>query len=173
MKPETSPLRIIDFAITKLDFEMIFTPEPDGDMISIFQSYPLEIDFDLERDGYLRTFIKAEINKNKEIAGYSISAEAVCIFEFDNKEDLPGDVKRSMEGFSTIYIALNSLRGLISSFTANAPFGRYILPSIDLNDLIEKKKAAAVSEGVSKKGATKKTAVRNAARKKTKTMNKR
>lgn len=52
-------------------------------------------------------------------------------------------IGQSVEGYSSVYMALNSLRTLVSGFTANAPFGRYILPSIDLNDLIRKKRESA------------------------------
>jgi preprotein translocase subunit SecB len=53
--------------------------------------------------------------------------------------------------FSAVSIALNSLRGFISSLTANAPFGRYILPSIDVNDLFRQKAKVNVKPVVKRK----------------------
>jgi hypothetical protein len=150
MKPKVSPLQIIDFAITSFEFSMVY-PSAEEDVTVHFKNYDLDIDFGLSTDDFVRAFIKAEINRGENRKhGYSIFAEAVCIFSFEDA-GLPADVKNSLEGFSTIYIALNSLRGLISNFTANAPFGRYILPSIDLNDLIEKKKASLLKEGAVKR----------------------
>lgn len=141
MKPKPSPLQILDFAITSLEFKLILPENERVDLGKCFRSYEIDIDFGLSKDDFLKVYIKAEINKNRKLPGYSMSAEATCIFQF-NAADIEEDIQQQLEGFSTIYIALNSLRGLISNFTANAAFGRYILPSIDLNDLIEKKKKA-------------------------------
>lgn len=141
MKPQSSPLQILDFALTALEFKMIPPDSKQVDMIQYFRDYELDIDFTLSNDHFLNVYIKAEVNKDGKFPGYSMIVEAACIFKFD-AGDLEESIQLQLEGFSTIYIALNSLRGLISNFTANAPFGRYILPSIDLNDLIEKKKQA-------------------------------
>lgn len=139
MKPKPSPLQILDFALTKLEFKMIPPDNQKVDIVQSFKNYELDIDFGLLNSDFLKVYIKAEINRDEKLPGYSMIVEAACLFQFD-AGDLEVGVQRQLEGFSTIYIALNSLRGLISNFTANAPFGRYILPSIDLNDLIEKKK---------------------------------
>lgn len=141
MKPKLSPLQILDFAITELEFKLVL-PSEQVDLAQCFRDYELAIDFGLTKNDFLKVFIRAEINRDEKLPGYSILAEATCIFRCD-ADQLEESVQQQLEGFSTIYIALNSLRGLISSFTSNGPFGRYILPSIDLNDLIEKKKAEA------------------------------
>lgn len=143
MKPSASPLSIVDFAITSFDFKFI-TPT-DGSQIDVkklFSNYDIDIDFGIHSNEITHVYMRAKINCNEKEKkpGYFIDAEATCIFEFNEKIEISKDAKSSMEGFSTIYIALNTLRGFISQITANAPWGRYILPSIDLNDLIEKKK---------------------------------
>jgi hypothetical protein len=138
MKPIHSPLKIFDFAVTRMDFQFhpTTTKSPPA-----FEEYEIDIDFKIFRDRVLQVVIDVDINTtSKPLPGYSISAEVTCLFEFDKASKISADEKRSIEGFSTIYMALNSLRGLISSFTANAPFGRYVLPSLDLNDLIQKKR---------------------------------
>src|SRR6476469_7560474 len=135
MKPKESPLQLIDFAITAFEFSIDF-PEEEKGLSDIMKSYEIDIDFGLNSDHGLRALITAEINRGENrLPGYSLLAEVMCIFNFDHATKLTEAEKINLEGFSTIYIALNSLRGLISNFTANAPFGRYILPSIDLNDL--------------------------------------
>ncbi|MDB5246424.1 MAG: hypothetical protein JWQ40_818 [Segetibacter sp.] len=142
MKPNISPLHVLDFAITAMDFSIVSSQNEEEDLTSYFQKYEIDIDFTLSKDQFLTVYIKTEINRSEEkLPGYTLMAEAACIFKFDEEAGLPDNIQQNLEGFSTIYIALNSLRGLISNFTANGPFGRYILPSIDLNDLIEKKKA--------------------------------
>lgn len=142
MKPIASPLSIIDFAVTKLDYQFIPPNKAVADPTQVFGAYDLDLDFGIvSEDNYIKVFIKAEVNKGeKKLPGYSFLSEVACFFKYNENLSISDEVKDQLEGFSTIYIALNSLRGVISNFTANAPFGRYILPSIDLNDLIEKKK---------------------------------
>ena len=143
MKPSASPLSILDFAITGLDFK--FHTPADGSQIDVkklFSNYDIDIDFGIHNDEIIHVYMRAKINcsEKEKQPGYHIDAEATCIFEFNKEIEISKDAQNSMEGFSTIYIALNTLRGFISQITANAPWGRYVLPSIDLNDLIEKKK---------------------------------
>lgn len=143
MKPVSSPLNIIDFALLNVEFNYI---QPKGtkeiDIKKAFNTYDLDIDFAIDNDEIIQVFIKSEINRGKiRKPGYSIFVEIVCLFEFNSKLKLSEQDKKNIEGFSTIYIALNALRGFISQITANAPFGRYILPSVDLNDLINQKHA--------------------------------
>jgi len=144
MEAKRSPLQIVDFAITELDFKLVEleSSNPDLEIGILMNQYDINIDFDFYSGDLIRVAIRADINRaDKRLPGYSLFAESVCLFAFDNSTQLTDEARNALEGFSTIYIALNSLRGLISNFTANAPFGRYIMPSIDLNDLIEKKKS--------------------------------
>lgn len=152
MKAKISPLHIIDFAITNFEFDLVNLTVSQEELLSFFQKYEVDVDFEISAKDYIHVYIKAKINHVADpLPGYSINAGVTCIFHFDEQDALAEDVKNSLEGFSTIYIALNSLRGLISNFTANAPFGRYILPSIDLNDLIEQKKRSLEKKKQNKK----------------------
>jgi len=157
MKPIASPLNIVDFAIMDLQFKFIPSKENvEVDIRNIFIDYEIDIDFDIHNNDFIQVFIKTEINRGKNVLpGYSIAAEIACIFEFNKDMEISKESKSSIEGFSTIYIALNSLRGFISQVTANAPLGRYIFPSIDLNDLVDKKKKN-LSKNVNKKRAVNK-----------------
>lgn len=145
MKPISSPLNIVDFAVMNLEFNFIKPQsQTEIDFRKYFNEYELEIDFGIHSNEIIQVFIKAEINRvEKKLPGYSILAEVACIFEFNKKIEITPEAKNNIEGFSTIYIALNILRGFISQITANGPIGRYILPSIDLNELIERKKNAS------------------------------
>jgi preprotein translocase subunit SecB len=155
MKPNPSPLAIVDFAITRMDFR-ISSPDDDTDISELFSRYDIDIDFGVRKDETIQVWVRAKINADEELKGYSIDAEAGCFFSFDDNSNLPAQNRETLEGFSAIYIGLNSLRGLISSFTANAPFGRYILPSLDLNELIEQKKKQQQEKTVKKKLVKKK-----------------
>src|SRR5436853_5590460 len=122
MKPIPSPLNVVDFAIMNLEFNFIKPHNQDEiDFRKYFNEYELEIDFGIHSNKVIQVFIKAEINRvEKKLPGYSIMAEVACIFEFNEKIELPPETKNNIEGFSTIYIALNILRGFIGQVTANA-----------------------------------------------------
>lgn len=146
MKANLSPLNIIDIAVLNFEYSFIHT-EKEIDLKRNFDNYELDIDFSLSSNGFIQVFIKSEINRgSKKMPGYSILAEIVCVFEFNKEIKITPEEKNSIEGFSTIYIALNSLRGIISQFTGNAPLGKYILPSIDLNKLIGQKKELLIKK---------------------------
>jgi len=158
MKANASPLNILDFAITKMDFNILPPKSGEVDINSLFGSYEIDIDFGIHIEDHIQVYINAKINTQEKLPGYSLFAEAGCFFKFNEGIKLSAEQKADLQGYSTIYIALNTLRGLISSFTANAPFGRYILPSIDLNDLIAKKRASLeVNKKASKINNDKKT----------------
>lgn len=158
MKPVASPLDIIDFAIIKLEFNFV-PPEKDinEDLRKYFSEYPLDIDFTIHNSDSIQVVIKAAVNTaDKKLPGYSILAEAACLFEFNKKIAVTAETRKNIEGFSTIYIALNVLRSFISQVTSNGALGKYILPSIDLNDLITQKKNAYSNNKGAKKPTPKK-----------------
>ncbi len=142
MKPIASPLNIIDFALLEFEYKFVPPDEDSGvDLRQYFDDYELDIDFTINKSDSLQVFIKTSVNRGeKQLPGYSLQAEVACIFQFDENIQITEQERSSIEGFSTIYIALNSLRGFISQFTSSGPLGRYMFPSIDLNDLINKKK---------------------------------
>ena len=140
MKPQLSPLELNDFAIINCNFK--FTAPPNKTNIrKVFEEYLLDIDFAIVKDEEnTRVFIKIAINQgDNNLPGYSIFAEGVAIFELIANDTLSEEDKKSLLQYSAVSIALNSLRGFISSLTANAPFGKYILPSIDVNNLFQQK----------------------------------
>ena len=140
MKAQFSPLALIDFAIINSNFKFI----PSSDEINIREVsavYDIDIDFAIIQElDSTRVFIKTAINNVEEQKpGYAIFAEGVGVFQLTADDKLTEEDKKSLLQYSAVSIALNSLRGFISSLTANAPFGRYILPSIDVNKLFHQK----------------------------------
>jgi hypothetical protein len=145
MKPVASILKIVDFSIMQLHFDFVMSKDANDrkNPITYFKDYEIDLDFSVHEDRYFQIIMAVEINNiEKPLPGYKLSAKVATLFQFGDTSSITPDQKKSIEGFSTVYIALNNLRGIISGFTANAPFGRYTLPSIDLNDLIMKKKFA-------------------------------
>lgn len=140
MKPQLSPLLLNDFAIINCNFEFSAPPEK-VDLKKIVDDYLLDIDFAIVKENdSTRVFIKTAINHGDNILpGYSIFAEGVAIFELSETSPLSEEDRKSLLQYSAVSIAINSLRGFITSLTANAPFGKYILPSIDVNNLFQQK----------------------------------
>lgn len=158
MKPQLSPLVLNDFAIINCNFK--FTAPPDKtDIRKIVEEYALDIDSAIVKDkDNTRIFIKTAINQgDNNLPGYSIFAEGVAIFELISTNSLSEEDKKSLLQYSAVSIAINSLRGFISSLTSNAPFGKYILPSIDVNNLFQQKVDTPKKKIKSRKKMTKKS----------------
>jgi preprotein translocase subunit SecB len=145
MTPKLSPLCLLDFAILNARFKHTAVDE-NTDITTLVNQYNFDIDFAIvnQSDQY-RLFVKVSINEGgeKRLPGYSIFAEGVAIFKFENNE-ISDEDKASLLNYSGISITLNNLRGVISSLTAFAPFGRFILPSIDVIDLLQQKAQSAL-----------------------------
>lgn len=144
MKPLLSPLILKDFAITENKFTFTSVNEGINDLEELFNSYPIDIDFGYsENDLYITISVKVQVNNadNPDIlGGYSIIAEGTSIFEFNNKVKLSNDERASLLNYSGLSITINHVRGFIAALTSYAPFGRYNLPTIDVNSLLSKKK---------------------------------
>lgn len=152
MKVLLSPLVLHDFAIINTNFKFIDTLE-NTDIRQIVSSYPIDVDFAIvEEEQGTKVFMKASINRSeKPLSGYSIFAEGVAVFDVSKTAKLSTADKKSLLQYSAVSITLNSLRGFIATLTSNAPFGRYILPSIDVNDLFKQKTALTKEKSIKKK----------------------
>lgn len=145
MKPTLSPLKLKDFDI----MENRFTFFPPNDKINgldeLFNAYLLDIDFEYsENEQFIAIAVRIEINKPEDatpLPGYSITVEGTSLFEFQDSEKLSHEDKASLLNFSGLSITINHIRGFISTLTSYAPFGKFNLPTIDVNDLLSQKNA--------------------------------
>lgn len=141
MKPINSPFELLDFAILNCNFSFEAFDEND-DQSDILSQYPIDVDFAIvDFNDHHKIFVKVHINQDKANpqSGYSIFAEGAAAFKFNESKDLSYEEKQAFLQLSGIPIALNSLRGFIVALTANAPLGRYTLPTFDINELISQK----------------------------------
>jgi preprotein translocase subunit SecB len=156
MEAKLSPLALKEFVVINSNYKFI-NIEDDIDVNTLFATYSINIDFAIAPvKDFQQVFIKALINQ-EEKQGYSIFAEGVAIFSLNNTEELSEEQKVNLLQYSTVSIALNSLRGFIINLTSVGPCGKYILPSIDVNDLF-KQKVESVKK-TKKVEATKKKAI--------------
>jgi len=141
MIPTYSPFELLDFAILNCNFSFDAFEE-NVNPAEIINQYSIDVDFAIvDQSSHYKIFVKVYINQSeeKQLPGYSVFAEGAAAFRFNESAELSDDEKQSFLHFSGVTIALNSLRGFIVSLTANAPLGRYTLPTFDVNNLLMQK----------------------------------
>jgi preprotein translocase subunit SecB len=142
MKAKKSPLILNSFLLLNHKYKFI-QPSDTPDINKIMDSYDIEVDYAINQspEGYYQLFTKIDINNiDKPLPGYNLYIEGVCLFSFDNNEKIPQLTKNQLLHASGISICINSLRNILSIITSNGPFGRYTLPSIDVNHLLAEKR---------------------------------
>jgi len=142
MKAQKSPLMLNSFLLINHTYQ--FVPQEEVPFnIEIMEQYPIEIDYVIQEanDGVYQLFTKIDINNTAEpLPGYKLFIEGVSIFSFDKNKPVSDTDKFALLHISGISIGINSLRNIISTITSNGPFGKYTLPSIDVNKLMEDKR---------------------------------
>lgn len=132
-----SPLKIESFHIEQFHFEFI-PPQNESDLITV--NSRVEIDYQQYLDEKIFSVqMDIAINQNKSETGYSIISNAIGRFSLDEERLISETDKHNLYGISTLNIMIGHLRGFIRDMTASGFLGAYILPSIDVRDLIERK----------------------------------
>lgn len=142
MKAKKSPLILNSFLLLNHNYQFIQQVEVPFN-IEIMEQYPIEIDFVIQEanDEIYQLFTKIDINNiDKPLQGYKLFIEGVCVFSFDKTNEISETDKSALLHISGISIGINSLRNILSTVTSNGPFGKYTLPSIDVNQLLEDKR---------------------------------
>lgn len=148
MEIKKSPLVIIDYAVLNITFNAILCEEEEEKELDIY-NYPIEIDFGLDEDeNDIKTFfikVWSNFDDNPD-PGYSFSLETVTFFRIENKKDLNEQTISNLNTYSILSIAYSNLRGILNNISINGPFGAFILPSVDLQDLMIKKQKEVLAE---------------------------
>lgn len=116
----------------------------------LFEEYQIDVDFHHSnvQEDLLQVFVKIGINNIDEPKpGYRIFIEAIGIFDISQIKVLEEAQQQNLKIFATTNLMIGRIRGLIPSLTGQAPFGSYNLPSLDLNNLIEKKMESMNEKG--------------------------
>jgi preprotein translocase subunit SecB len=163
MKIKKSPLILRQFDILNSSLKYFQPGERPSDISNLFDDYDVDIDFAFhhakDNEGAQIIFIKTEINKiDVPLFGYSISVEAVGVFS-RNVDEIEEEEYLKMLQYSGVSILINCLRNFVSSLTSHGPIGPYLIPAIDLNDLILQNlnKPKQVTSETSKKANDKST----------------
>jgi len=142
MKAKKSPMILKSFLLLNHKYQFIHTAEKP-DVKKIMDDYLIDVDYAMRTDdkGYINIFAKIGVNNiDKPLPGYKLFIEGVCIFSFDDKKQIDQIVKNQLLHASGINICINNLRNILSITTANGPFGRYLLPALDVNHLLSEKR---------------------------------
>lgn len=140
MKIKKSKLELLDFVVLESECKFIL-PEDVEQYATIADSYTIDVDFTKfgvnGAPNITRMFMKIEVNKEEPIkTGISLIVEGMALFKIIDASD---EEKNELLNRSGISMIMNSLRGFISNMTSYTPFGRYVLPSIDVTDLLNQK----------------------------------
>jgi len=145
MKVAESNLELVEFVIINSNYKFI-DPRKEVNIGEIFSKYEIEMDFGkrdikTEEDEHLfNVFVKVLINQSDQPQpGYQILAEGISVFRIKNPGQLDDKTLTNLKNISALSISINNLRNYITNITAYGPFGKYIFPAVDVNQLIRQK----------------------------------
>jgi preprotein translocase subunit SecB len=144
MKAKFSPLQLLDFKLLESHYEFIIPNEEEINVKDLFQSYPVDIDFGIgktEVEGEIQLFTKIEVNftKKKSLPGYKLMVEGGGTFRIQDPENVDEVLKNNLSQFSTLNMMINNLRNIMYQITNLGPMGGYLLPPIDISQLLRDK----------------------------------
>ncbi len=144
MKAKFSPLKLLDFKLLESHYEFIVPEEGDLDIKELFQSYSVDIEFGLrnnEEEQEIQLFTMIQVNSGEEdsLPGYKIMVEGGGTFRIQDPEALEENLKINLTQFSTLNMMINNLRNIIYQITNLGPIGGYLLPPIDIAQLLRDK----------------------------------
>ncbi|WP_114752012.1 preprotein translocase subunit SecB [Pleomorphovibrio marinus] len=144
MKAKFSPLQLLDFKLLESHLEFIVPDEGELDVQELFHSYSVDIDFGIkenEEDQEIQLFTMIQINSGEDdrLPGYKIMVEGGGTFRIQNPDELAESLKKNLTQFSTLNMMINNLRNIIYQITNLGPMGGYLLPPIDITQLLKDK----------------------------------
>lgn len=138
MIAQSSAIKLEHFAVLQSHYEFEQPKKNIKDVQKNFDAYEIDIDFahhDEEEDNTIHVFVKIGINQAKKtLPGYKLLVEGVGIFSL-KEENLTEEKKNNLKFYSTVSIIVGYLRNTLSGITASAPYGPYLLPTIDMQHL--------------------------------------
>ncbi|MBN7810962.1 preprotein translocase subunit SecB [Algoriphagus sp. H41] len=144
MKAKFSPLQLLDFKLLESHYEFIVPKNEEINVKELFQSYPVDIDFGIgktEVDGEIQLFTKIEVNRagKKPLAGYKLMVEGGGTFQIQDPDNVEEGLRNNLSQFSTLNMMINNLRNILYQITNLGPMGGYLLPPIDITQLLKDK----------------------------------
>ncbi len=146
MKPITSNLELLNFVIIESNLSLIQSTTDEFNH-EVFKQYDLEIDFSKSKEEQTQdnellfvVYFDVSVNCIKPLfEGYQIQARAAAAFKITDPGALSKEELNNLENISALSITISSLRNYLSTLTAFGPYGKYILPTIKVGELIKEK----------------------------------
>jgi len=140
MKAKTTALTFQRFIVEEALLEVV-APSPakplKNDSIA---KYEIDIDFNhYMHEKLIKVDMTMGVNPKKKQPGFRVIVKTTGFFSLIDSE-LSEKQLYNLQIISTTSIMINNIRNYISQLTAFSPFGMYLLPTIDINHLIEEKR---------------------------------
>ncbi|MBU2492654.1 MAG: hypothetical protein KJ571_08530 [Bacteroidetes bacterium] len=142
MEIKKSDIKLENFSVLACSITTIPT---DTKVSSVdLVSHTINLDFDILRNAKSKNKVKIllEINSNNTDspnAGYAYSIVAEAEYLIKNLSKMKSDTQNKHILFTAVPLAIAMVRSHLYNGTSNFRYGHYLLPSIDLPDLFNKK----------------------------------
>lgn len=142
MQAKKSPLILEEVFI--IASNIISVPETE-ESTGALNNFEIDVDFDVytndsDSDAHRVVISVSGNDQENPSPGYCFSVVAQGTFNYDKETKIKKKDKDILLTHSAIPIVIGQIRSYISTLTALGPFGSYLLPSIDMNHLLELKK---------------------------------
>ncbi len=137
-----APIKIIDAHTLSSKYQLHPTNEQNANIRELSSSYEISVQFGRKQpaENIEVFYIKVDVNPagDKLALGYEMFAEVVNIFDVtDVKNQYSGPEYEKYILFSALGISINNLRTILRDLTISAPYGPYILPSLNIGALVQ------------------------------------
>jgi preprotein translocase subunit SecB len=141
MQVKKSPLILEEVFI--IASNIISVPETE-ESTGLLNEFEIDVDFDVytnDLDNDARRVVISVSGNDQEnpSPGYCFSIVAQGTFNYEREAKIKKKDKDILLTHSAIPIVIGQIRSYLSTLTALGPFGFYLLPSIDMNHLLELK----------------------------------
>lgn len=148
MQVKKSPLLLEEVYI--IASNIISVPETE-ESTGQLNEFDIDVDFEIfvsDQDTDARRVVVSVSGNDPDnpVPGYCFSIVAQGTFNYNKEEKIRKKDKDILLTHSAIPIVIGQIRSYISTLTALGPFGSYLLPSIDMNHLLESKNQVSKEE---------------------------
>lgn len=142
MKAKLSPLHLVKFQVQESNHKTIITEELEQveTLLEIdLDSHSIHLDFDQFLDDSIFLInMQIHINKKKNM-GYELKVLASGQFQINEHHNITPKMKANLLSISSVSIMISNIRGYLKNITSYGMFGAYLLPSIDIAELLSQK----------------------------------
>jgi len=142
MEIRRSNLKLNKFTMLACNFATV--PSDKKVTSESLKNIPIDLDFDIltNKKNSSRVKIVLEFHSNEienPLPGYMYSVIAEAEYNIKGLAKMPEDKRNRYILFTALPLAIAMVRSHLYSVSSNFPYGHYLMPSIDLPDLFEKK----------------------------------